>query len=90
MWPLLASSARGTPELTTPVDAINKRIRLELKLFDDYVEHLTDHGVILPFLRMDEMISAAREEVAYWKTLSMHGNGPEAPKPTIWTSSRNS
>ncbi len=68
------------PELTAPVDGINKRIRLELKSFDDYVKHLTDHAVILPFFRLEEMISAAGEEVAYWKTQSMHGNDPEAPK----------
>ena len=68
------------PELTTPIDAINKRIRLDLKYFDDYVDYLIDHGLILPFFRMDEMTSAAREEVAYWKTMSVHGNGSEAPK----------
>ena len=65
------------PEMTTPINAINKRIRLDLTRFDDYVDYLTDHGVILPFFRVDEMTSAARQEVAYWETRS---NGPQAPK----------
>ena len=66
-----------SPEMTKPVDAINKRIRLELTRFDDYVDYLTDHGVILPFFRMDEMTRAAGEEVAYWET---RPNGHQAPK----------
>ena len=69
-----------SPDMTKPVDAINKRIRLELTRFDDYVDYLTDHGVILPCFRMREMTRAAREDVIYRETRSMQGNGLRAPK----------
>ena len=65
------------PEMTIPIDAINERIRLDLTRFDDYVEYLTDHGVILPFFRVDEMTSAASAEVACWET---RPNGPQIPQ----------
>ena len=63
-----------------PIDAINKRIRLELKRFDDYVDYLTDHGVIRPFFRMEEMMSAVQEEVDHWKTVWLVENGPQGSK----------
>ncbi len=69
-----------SPEMKMPVDAINQRIRLELTRFDDLVDDLTDHGVILPFFKMDEMTRAAREEVIYWETRSTQGNSPRPPK----------
>ena len=69
-----------SPQLTTPVDTINERIRLDMTLFDDFVDYLTDHGVVLPFFRLDEMTRAAGKEVAYWETRSMQGNDPQAAR----------
>ena len=68
------------PELTTPIDAINSRIRLEFKRFDDFVDYLTDHGAILPFFRMEEMMSAVQEEVDHWKTVWLVENGHQGSK----------
>ena len=65
-----------SPELTTPVQDLNKRIRFELKVFDDYVQYLTRHDVVLPFFRMHEMVAAAQKEFDHWESMSPLANGP--------------
>ena len=66
-------------EITNPVQKLNERIRLELKLFDDYVDYLTRHDVILPFSRMGQMMGAVQREVDHWESVSTVENGPQAP-----------
>ncbi len=65
-----------SPELTNPVQDLNKRIRFELKVFDDYVQYLTRHDVVLPFFRMHEMVAAAQKEFDHWESMSPLANGP--------------
>ncbi len=45
------------------VDALNKRIRDEIELFDTVKQYLQDEGVILPFFNMQEITYAAQAEV---------------------------
>jgi hypothetical protein len=45
------------------VDALNSRIRDEIKQFDTTKQYLQDEGVILPFFNMQEVVNAAQAEV---------------------------
>jgi hypothetical protein len=45
------------------VDALNSRIRDEIKQFDTTKQYLQDEGVILPFFNMQEIMNAAQAEV---------------------------
>jgi hypothetical protein len=45
------------------VDALNSRIRDEIKTFDEVKQYLQDKGVILPFFNMQEITNAAQAEV---------------------------
>ena len=45
------------------VDALNSRIRDEIKQFDATKQYLQDEGVILPFFNMQEITYAAQAEV---------------------------
>ena len=45
------------------VDALNSRIRDEIKAFDEVKQYLQDEGVILPFFNMQEITNAAQAEV---------------------------
>ena len=68
-----------SPDLTNPVRELNRRIRFELKVFDDYVEYLTRHDVILPFFKMEEMVAAVQKEFDHWGGVSLLENGPSQP-----------
>src|SRR6266852_2426979 len=45
------------------VDALNSRIRDEIKAFDEVKQYLQDEGVILPFFNLQEITNAAQAEV---------------------------
>ena len=45
------------------VDALNSRIRDEIKAFDEVKQYLQDEGVILAFFNMQEITNAAQAEV---------------------------
>jgi len=45
------------------VDALNSRIRDEIKAFDELKQYLQDEGVILPFFNLQEITNAAQADV---------------------------
>jgi hypothetical protein len=45
------------------VDALNSRIRDEIKAFDEVKQYLQDEGVILPFFNLQEITNATQAEV---------------------------
>jgi hypothetical protein len=45
------------------LDEINRRIKKEMKAFDDWTGFLVDEGLIEPFFTLDEIFTAARSEL---------------------------
>lgn len=62
------------PDLSFDIESINKRIRRELRAFDQYREYMVEEQLILPFFDLDEMTEAATAEV------DRAGRDPSAPE----------
>lgn len=45
------------------VKALNDRVRKEIQTFDQYRKYMIDRKLILPFFDLDEMLTAAKEEI---------------------------
>jgi len=56
------------PQLVSwKLDNLNARLRNELQTFDEFKTYLVRRGVALPFFTLDEMFTAAREDLAFHK-----------------------
>lgn len=45
------------------IKALNDRVKNEIQMFDQYQKYMIDRKLILPFFDLDEMLTAAKEEI---------------------------